>query len=124
MKRVSSLIPEMFFAFCGLTGLAWDFLLDGRINYIALLVTWLLFVQLIYRNRYIGIVYGVLFTVVAAAALSPVTGLSLLPASDGQEGHPLTFCFYAVSLVMAVLMLRKYIKTHESYNENSITISF
>lgn len=124
MKKLSSILPEVYFTLlCG-AFLLKGMLISGEINYVAILFSWLLFLQIIYRNRYLGIGYGVSFMVYSVIVLA---GRLLSGFSSNQDlGYIpfLTAGVYAVSFAMSVVMVVKYFRTHKDYNENSLTISF
>lgn len=124
MKKLSSIMPELYFTLlCG-AFLVKGMFFSGEINYIAILFSWLLFVQIIYRNRYMGIAYGVSFLVFSAFAVAGrlISGFS---ADESIDQIPfLGIGVYSVSFIMSVVMVVKYFRTHKDYNENSLTISF
>lgn len=122
--KLSKNLSEVFFIMVGISWFIDNLLEFGHINYIALLVIWLMFLQVIYKNRVLGIVYGAgmavfsLFTLYRIFFLYPDSdtfslGLMLLGTVINGAG-----------VVVGGRMLYKYLTTDKKYEENALTISF
>ncbi len=127
MKSLLTNLPEIFFI--GLGG-AWfiENLYSGNhVNYIALLIIWLLFLQLIYKNRLTGIIYGNLLGVFSLYMLGAV--YSEFTAFETINANAIMLLavgggIFGVGIFMAGRMLYNYLTTDKSCADNEFTISF
>ena len=127
MKSLLTNLPEIFFI--GLGG-AWfieNLYSSDYVNYIALLIIWLLFLQLIYKNRLTGIIYANLLGVFSLYMLGAVyseflefetidtSAIMLLVVGGG---------IFGAGIFMAGRMLFNYLTTDKNHADNEFTISF
>ena len=124
MKRIIRNLPEIFFIGFGTAWVIGDYLTTSHQNYVAVLIVWLLFLQLVYKNRLAGIVYG------NVLALSSILAIGLLFIQQPDELAASTFKFVlaiallAVAAFMGFKMLFKYLATDKRYADNEFTVSF
>lgn len=113
-------LPEIFFIGLGTFLVIRNFTSDGTVKYVAALMAWLLFLQLIYKNRILGLVYGAVLAFFSANKLF----MSLVTVEEAGETALLTFKsgLFASGLCMALLMLYKFATAETDYNENELTI--
>ncbi|MBF01428.1 hypothetical protein [Flavobacterium coralii] len=127
MKRLLRNLPEIFFIGLGTAWAAENFLASGHINYIAILISWLLFLQLIYKNRIAGIVYGNILGFFSLYMLVAVYSEFREFPTINTEAWTLLFFGVAVfgtAAFMAGKMLYRYLTTNKKHAENEFTISF
>lgn len=113
--------PEVVLIVLGLIWIIENVLATGRVSYVTLLVTWLLFLQIIYKNRICGLLYGSGLAAISAYKLyeSAIlviqdSAVSLLPGS---------FVIFGVSFIMSAALFVKYFKTKERYEQSVLTVS-
>lgn len=127
MKKILNVVPELFFMGLGLYWLIDNYSDSGHINYLSILSVWLLFLQLIYKNRILGLIYGTIMAMVSGyLLLTVVSGFTLLPDVDTSAYRFLALGggLFAASFIMAAGMLYKFAIARTSYSENEFTISF
>jgi hypothetical protein len=127
MKLLFKNLPEIFFIGLGTAWAAENFFASGHINYIAILISWLLFLQLIYKNRVAGIVYSNILGIFSLYMLAAVY-------SEFRDFETITIEAWALLLFgisifgtaafMAGKMLYRYLTTNKKHAENEFTISF
>ena len=94
----------------------------GSVNYFALLSTWLLFLQFFYKNRLAGLVYGL--------ALGSFSVYRLISVISGNHEEAMLTNFvlgaglYSLAIVMATVMVYKYVTSKISYDESVLTVTF
>lgn len=126
MRKTFGTFPELFFMGVGLFWIAESYFTMGSINYFAILVTWLLFVQFFYKNRLAGLIYGIAF-----GSFSVYMLLSLI-ADNGEAVSPLYVTninavdsvLFAVGIIMSVAMVYKYVTTKVDYDESVLTVTY
>ncbi|MFD2603160.1 MULTISPECIES: hypothetical protein [Flavobacterium] len=126
MRKTFGTFPELFFMGVGLFWIAESYFTVGSINYFAILVTWLLFVQFFYKNRLAGLIYGIAF-----GSFSVYMLLSLI-ADNGEAVSPLYVTninavdsvLFAVGIIMSVAMVYKYVTTKVDYDESVLTVTY
>lgn len=90
-------------------------------SYITMLVTWLIFLQIIYKNRICGMIYG--------AGLGAISIYKLYTSFINAE-HIALFdmvklaTVFWLTLIMSISMLYKYARTKQSYGESVLTASY
>ncbi|OIQ21012.1 MAG: hypothetical protein BM557_04420 [Flavobacterium sp. MedPE-SWcel] len=120
-------LPEIFFIGLGVAWSLENFISNNYINYIALLSVWLLLLQLIYKNRLAGIIYGNILGMFSLYMLAALY-------SELREFETITTSFVLLmsiggiilgtAIFMAGRMLYNYLTTDKSYEDNVLTISF
>lgn len=127
MKSLLTNLPEIFFIGLGGAWLLENLYSSSHVNYVALLVIWLLFLQLIYKNRLTGIIYGNILGLFSLYMLGAVysefsefetitvNAIMLLVIGGG---------IFGVGVFMAGKMLYNYLTTDKSCADNEFTISF
>lgn len=126
MKHLRNL-PELFFVGVLSVKLFKNLFQTGGIDYIALLIIWLLLLQFVYKSRWLGIVYGNLLA--AFSIYSIGTLFYSYPFADISGGKEVlyiavTLFVYGLSVFMSGKMLYNYYTAEENCAENEFTISF
>lgn len=126
MKHVRS-IPELFFVGVLSVKLLKNLFQSGGINYIFLLVIWLLLLQLVYKSKWLGIIYGNLFGVFCIYSFGEL--LYYFPFANTNTFTELLYLaasllIYGMGIFMSGKMLYNYFTAEENYAENEFTISF
>lgn len=123
MKKSLKFIPEIYFMGLGIFWAAENYFTGGVINYIALLLVWLLFLQLFYKNRILGLVYGTILGLISAymilATNSEVAKFDELTA----EALQLQFAgwgIFGAGALMAGVMVYRFATEKENYDEESV----
>lgn len=127
MKSLLTNLPEIFFIGLGGSWFLENLYSSNHVNYVALLIVWLLFLQLIYRNRLAGIIYGNILGLFSLFMLGAVyseflefetitTNAIMLLAVGGA--------IFGTGVFMSGKMLYNYLTTSKSYEDNALTISF
>ena len=126
MKKFFNTAPELYFISAGVFWTAEGMFSSGSINYIALLVTWLLFLQVLYKNRVAGIIYGLALTLGSAWMLMAVLSefYQMAPGSKALQLIVAGTGLFGLGSVMAVAMLYKYIKAKVNYDESVLTVTY
>ena len=126
MKKILNTAPELYFISAGVFWTAEGFFSSGSINYIALLLTWLIFLQVLYKNRVAGIIYGLALTLGSAWMLMAVLSefYQMAPGSKALQLIVAGTGLFGLGTVMAVAMLYKYIKAKVNYDESVLTVTY
>ncbi|WP_297332912.1 hypothetical protein [Flavobacterium sp.] len=127
MKRLFKNLPEIFFIGLGTAWAAENYLASGHINYIAILLSWLLFLQLIYKNRVAGIIYGNILGIFSLYMLGAVYSEFRDFETTTTEAWALLFfgiSVFGTAVFMSGKMLYRYLTTNKKHAENEFTISF
>lgn len=126
MRKTFGTFPELFFMGVGLFWIAESYFTVGSINYFAILVTWLLFVQFFYKNRLAGLIYGIAF-----GSFSVYMLLSLIADNDEAVSplyvtniNAVDSVLFAVGIIMSVAMVYKYVTTKVDYDESVLTVTY
>lgn len=125
MKNILKVIPETSFIGLSLYWALDDFLTDSNINYVAILAAWLLFLQLIYKNRVAGIFYGA-----AICSMSLFMVINVIGEFSGiaTAQSMLLVNFYGImftlTTIMSGFMLVKYVKAQSNYKESVFTVTY
>lgn len=127
MKSLLTNLPEIFFIGLGGAWLLENLYSGGHVNYVALLTIWLLLLQLVYKNRLTGIIYGNILGLFSLYMLGAVyseflefetittNAVMLLVVGGG---------IFGAGIFMAGRMLYNYLTTDKNYADNEFTISF
>jgi hypothetical protein len=107
MRKTFGALPELFFMGIGMFWIAESYFTLGSVNYFAMLITWLLFLQLFYKNRIAGLVYGIAFgsfsvymlLTIITGYYESVTSFSITDSAIMGAG------LFATGIVMAVAMV-------------------
>jgi hypothetical protein len=122
MKNITKAIPEIFFIGLGISWAIESYFGSGSINYVAMLLVWLMFLQLIYKNRIAGLGYGIVLAFASVYFIfQAYTGLN---TGIAAENTTVWLGFLGTSLVMAAGMLYNYATSKAMYSENELTISY
>ncbi|QYJ68412.1 hypothetical protein [Flavobacterium litorale] len=127
MKSLLTNLPEIFFI--GLGG-AWfleNLYASSHVNYVALLTVWLLLLQLIYKNRLAGIIYGNILGLFSLFMLGAVYSEFLEFETITTNAIMLLViggALFGAGVFMSGKMLYNYLTTTKSYEDNELTISF
>jgi hypothetical protein len=125
MKKTFGTLPELFFMGMSIFWMAESYFTLGSVNYFALLVTWLLFLQFFYKNRLAGLVYGLaLGSFSVFGLISVISGNHVKQASLFTNSVPLGAVLYGTAIVMAAVMVYKYVTSKIRYDESVLTITF
>lgn len=126
MRKTFGALPELFFMGIGMFWIAESYFTLGSVNYFAMLVSWLLFLQLFYKNRLAGLVYGIAFGSFSVyMLLSIITGYYESVSSFSiTDSAILGAGLFATGIVMAVAMVYKYVTSKASYDESVLTVTY
>ncbi len=125
MKNILKTLPEAFFIVLGLYWASDDFFTDGSINYVALLATWLLFLQLIYKNRVAGIFYGSAIASISLFMVVNVIGeFTDIVTSESMLLVNFYGILFTITAIMSGFMIFKYIKAENDYKESVFTVTY
>lgn len=127
MKSLLTNLPEIFFISLGSAWAIENFYSEGSFNYIALLCVWLLLLQLIYKNKIIGIIYGNLLGLFSIYMLLAVYSEFSKFGYTNTDANILLgtgATVFSLGVFMAGKMLYKYFTTNKNYEDNALTISF
>lgn len=125
MKNRFGIIPELFFMGMGMFWAIESYFTLGSVNYFALLITWLLFLQIFYKNRFAGLLYGTAlgsFSVYMLLA-TILEYHELDSASISMESTAVSVLLCA-AILMSVAMVYKYVITKVSYDESVLTVTY
>ena len=126
MKKTFEAIPELFFMVFGMFWIIGSYFTLGSVDYFALLITWLLFLQFFYKNRMAGLVYGIglgsfsVYMLLAIVSGYHESEVVLLVARSAA----LSTGLFTVGIVMAAVMVYKYVTTKVSYDESVLTTTY
>lgn len=126
MKNRFGIIPELFFMGMGMFWAIESYFALGSVNYFALLVTWLLFLQIFYKNRLVGLLYGMALGSFSVYMLLAVTSEyhELESASISMESTAVGAVLFSAAILMGVAMVYKYVTTKVSYDESVLTVTY
>lgn len=117
----------MYFMAVGIALVIENYTISGKVNYMALLVVWFMFLQIFYKNRLLGIVYGTGIGVSALYLLN--TTLSeysefLATPTDSTSAFSISVGVSVISLAMSVLMIYKFATEKSGYKESVLTVTY
>lgn len=125
MKKLLKALPEFYFIGLGIFWITENYFANAQINYIALLITWLIFLQVFYKHKLLGLIYGNVLALFSVYMLLEV--LSGYPeAFLSQQVLSLLFgsAIFSGGLVMAIVMVYNYATTESRFNENELTMTY
>lgn len=123
MKTLLKFIPEVYFMGLGIFWAAENYFSSGTINYIALLTVWLLFLQLFYKNRILGLIYGVALGMMSVFMILAVNSEVSEFESFTREALILQTVGWAIFVAGAAAggaMIYKFAKAKTNYNDESV----
>ena len=127
MKNLLKTLPEFYFIVLGVFWITGDYFSGGQINYIALLITWLIFLQTFYKNKVLGLIYGNSLALVSVyMLLALLSEYKEFYADSLQSMRMLVggLGLFGIGLVMAVLMIYNYAPARSKLDENELTITY
>lgn len=127
MKKILNTLPEFYFMGMGLFWAIESYFASGNVSYVALLATWLLFLQVIYKNRIIGLLYGFAFGLFSVYML-------LATISEFREFETVTSravqlitvgsVLFGGATAMAAIMVHKFATAKVKYEETVLTVTY
>jgi hypothetical protein len=125
MKKFG-IIPEFFFMGMGIFWSIESYFTLGSVNYFALLVTWLLFLQIFYKNRLAGLVYGTaLGSFSVFMLLDVLSGYHELEvASIATKFITIGVVLFSAGILMGIAMVYKYVTAKVNYDESVLTVTY
>ncbi|WP_294824180.1 hypothetical protein [uncultured Flavobacterium sp.] len=123
MKKLLKFIPEIYFMGLGIFWAVENYYAGKTINYIALLLVWLLFLQLFYKNRILGLVYGVILSCISAYMMLAVSSEAAELGDFTAEALNMQFAgwtIFGIGLIMSGIMVYRFATEKENYNEESV----
>lgn len=126
MRKTFGTLPELFFMGIGMFWIAESYFTFGNVNYFALLVTWLLFLQFFYKNRLAGLVYGIAFGSFSVYMLLAIISgyYESVSALFITKSTVLSAGLFAIGIIMALAMVYKYVTAKASYDESVLTVTY
>ncbi|OYQ37649.1 hypothetical protein CHU92_07780 [Flavobacterium cyanobacteriorum] len=127
MKKILRYAPELYFIGLGIFWAVENYAASGHKNYFAILVVWLMFIQIIYQNRIMGFIYG---NIIGLSSLymmgSTVCEFNSFKSVEVDAVLILVFGFgiFIPALAMSAGMIYKSLKSKEDYKENVLTITY
>ncbi len=127
MKKLLETIPEFYYIGLGAFTMVYNFYAEGHIDYVALLITWLIFLQVFYKHKLLGLIYGNALSLFSVYML-----LNVVTEFSGFETVSFTavqhlvsgLLLYGIGLFMAVVMVYNYAVSRSRFNENELTITY
>lgn len=126
MKKILRFLPELYFMGIGIFWAVENYTASGYKNYIAIMVVWLMFIQIIYQNRIVGLIYGNLTAIVSGYML--LATLSEFREFEGLSADSLLLLLFGFGLflpgvAMGGAMIYKSVKAKQDYDESVLTVS-
>jgi len=122
--RLLKMLPELFFMGLGTYWAIENYMASGHRNYIAVFFVWLLFLQLFYKNRILGLIYGIILTMISGM-------MSLAVISEYREFNPgeaegiklliWGLALFGVGIFMGLYMIYKYATSNVEYEDSVLT---
>jgi hypothetical protein len=122
--RLFKVIPELFFMGLGTYWAIENYMASGHRNYIAVLAVWLLLVQLFYKNRILGLIYGVVFTMMSGfMTLAVISEFREFGLGDSGGSNLLLWgiALFGTGVLMGIWMIYNYATAKEEYEESVLT---
>ncbi len=127
MKKILRYVPELYFMGLGIFWAVENYTASGYKNYIAVSVVWLMFIQIIYQNRILGLIYGNIMAVFSIYMISATISEYNQYDSSGIEGG-LVLLFglglFIPALTMSAGMIYKSLKAKQDYDESVLTVTY
>lgn len=125
MKKLFKALPEFYFIGLGGLWITQNYFATGQINYIALLITWLIFLQVFYKNKMLGLLYGNILALFSVYMLLDILSRNQeIFVSQQISLILLGSVIFCVGFVMAVVMIYNYATTASKFNENELTMTY
>lgn len=126
MKKILRFLPELYFMGIGIFWAVENYTANGYKNYIAIMVVWLMFIQIIYQNRIVGLIYGNLTAILSGYML--LATLSEFREFGGLSADSLLLLLFGFGLflpgvAMGGAMIYKSVKAKQDYDESVLTVS-
>ena len=122
MKKLLETIPEFYYIGLGAFTIINDYYANGYNNYLALLITWLIFLQVFYKHKLLGLLYGNVLTLFSVYML--LNAFSGYRDSGSSTQLIFNVIVFGTGFFMAVAMVYKYAVAESRYNENELTITY
>lgn len=125
MKKVLRFLPELYFMGFGIFWAVENYAATGYKNYIAILMVWLMFIQIIYQNRIVGLIYGNITAIFSGYML--LATLSEFRDYDALSVDSVLLLLFGFGLFlpgvgMGAAMIYKSVKAKEDYDESVLTV--
>lgn len=125
MKKVLRFLPELYFMGFGIFWAVENYAATGYKNYIAILMVWLMFIQIIYQNRIVGLIYGNITAIFSGYML--LATLSEFLDYDALSVDSVLLLLFGFGLFlpgvgMGAAMIYKSVKAKEDYDESVLTV--
>ena len=121
-KKLFSVSTENYLIGMGIFWMIRLYVSTGNIGYVTMFATWLLFIQIFYKNKACGIFYGLLFS--AISVLKIYKGFTLVSETGVLSGEAVQlFSVFSITLAASVTMLIKYASTTQKYDRNALTMT-
>lgn len=124
MTKLLKMIPELFFMGLGTYWVIENYMASGHHNYIAALFVWLLFLQLFYKNRILGLTYGIILTMVSGfMALAVLSEYREFNPGEAEGIRLLVWglILFGIGGLMGLTMVYKYATAKAEYEESALT---
>lgn len=122
MKKLLETIPEFYYIGLGAFTIINDYYTNGYNNYLALLITWLIFLQVFYKHKLLGLLYGNVLTLFSVYML--LNAFSDYRESGSAGQLIFNVVVFGTGFLMAVAMVYKYAVAESRYNDNELTITY
>lgn len=124
MTKLLKMVPELFFMGLGTYWAIENYMASGHVNYIAIFAVWLVFLQLFYKNRILGLIYGVTLTMISGIMMLAVVS-EFREFNPGEtEGLKLLawgLSLFGIGALMGLGMVYKYATAKTEYEESVLT---
>lgn len=120
-------MPECYYMGIGIYWAIENYAATGYKNYVALLAVWLMFLQLIYKNRLLGIIYGGALSIISLFMISAVfSEFREVQAVEGDYGMLLGvgLGMFGMGLLMALWMVIRSAMAKHDYDESVLTVHY
>jgi hypothetical protein len=127
MKKILHYVPELYFMGLGVFWAVENYTASGYKNYIAVSVVWLMFIQIIYQNRILGIIYGNIMAVFSIYMIgATISEFNQYDPVGIEAALVLLFGFgvFIPALTMAAGMIYKSLKAKQDYDESVLTVTY
>ncbi|WP_330442776.1 hypothetical protein [Flavobacterium sp. C4GT6] len=122
MKKLLGTFPEFYYIGLGAFTIINDYYANSYNNYVALLITWLVFLQIFYKHKVLGLVYGNVLTLFSVYMLVNVFENY---RETGSVTHFVSgTVLFGIAFIAAIGMVYKYAVAETKFNENELTITY
>jgi hypothetical protein len=122
MKKLFNILPEFYLIAMGLFWIIQRYAETGRMSYGTLLATWLLFVQVFYKNRACGIAYSIVLGLISVYKLCQ--GIDILTQFEGVTYEAVKLIsVFSITFVASSIMLFRYLAMREKYGQSALTMT-